>query len=591
MPRPTSRTGSTSRSPRSTQARRQGHEPVPARPLGRARDLPRPRYAPVPRRPVPPSARRPTASPSPATARTQLRPGARRSSATSSETWLFEGSGDTAVNGLERPGQPGRLRAGGRARSTARQALRRRQLGRLRGRSPARARLLQGARDPNVVVITGDKHQHSVRNVPAELRRRRRADPVATEFVGSSITQRGRTATRRSSRATRAATRTSCSRTSSAATSRVDARPATCGRRDFRVDGQRRVGGWPGELAHLAVVEHGKPGSSRRQSDPRNRPAAGSRVRRDAPFAPDSSPFAALLAALVAAAAPAEAKLVAHGSVEQAYVLGAHKGAKVTLLDSKGKAIRKGKADRFGSRIFRALKPRGGYRVKSGGKTSRRFKVLRAGANPKRSFYARKHLRKGLNYVKVRDGVELAMTVRLPAGKTAEGRAVPDADRALRVPGRRAARPARGQAGRPARARVLDLRRRRDRAAARLRGGLGPDARLGLLGRRVRAVRPPDHLRRLRRGRDRRRAELGQGREGRHGRHLVLRHHAALRGRDAPAAPRGDRADVGQRRHLHRPGLPGRHLQRRLRQELDAASGWTTRSRRRAAASPTPARW
>ena len=40
------------------------------------------------------------------------------------------------------------------------------------------------------------------------------------------------------------------------------------------------------------------------------------------------------------------------------------------------------------------------------------------GANPPRSFYRRKKLKQGLNYVKVRDGVELAMTVRLPAGKT-----------------------------------------------------------------------------------------------------------------------------------------------------------------------------
>ncbi len=44
--------------------------------------------------------------------------------------------------------------------------------------------------------------------------------------------------------------------------------------------------------------------------------------------------------------------------------------------------------------------------------------MLRAGREPaERSFYRRKKLKQGLNYVKVRDGVELAMTVRLPAGK------------------------------------------------------------------------------------------------------------------------------------------------------------------------------
>src|SRR4051812_10129635 len=122
---------------------------------------------------------------------------------------------------------------------------------------------------------------------------------------------------------------------------------------------------------------------------------------------PHSRRTAIALALLVAAvaAAPAQAKLVARGSIEQAYVLGAHKGARVTLLDKRGKAIRKGKADRFGSRIFRALKPGGGYRVRTGGKASRRFAVLRSGANPKRAFYARKTLEQGLNYVRVRDGV------------------------------------------------------------------------------------------------------------------------------------------------------------------------------------------
>src|SRR5919112_483547 len=101
----------------------------------------------------------------------------------------------------------------------------------------------------------------------------------------------------------------------------------------------------------------------------------------------------AVLAVLIGAA-PADAKLVARGSIEQAYVLGAHKGAKVTLVSPKGKVTRTGRADRFGSRIFRGLKPGGGYRVRTGGRTSKRFKVLRADANPARAFYARKRLRK-----------------------------------------------------------------------------------------------------------------------------------------------------------------------------------------------------
>ena len=40
-------------------------------------------------------------------------------------------------------------------------------------------------------MITGDKHQNSVRNVPRELPGHRRAPPVATEFVGTSISSEG----------------------------------------------------------------------------------------------------------------------------------------------------------------------------------------------------------------------------------------------------------------------------------------------------------------------------------------------------------------------------------------------------------------
>ncbi|MFM7065134.1 MAG: CocE/NonD family hydrolase, partial [Actinomycetes bacterium] len=73
--------------------------------------------------------------------------------------------------------------------------------------------------------------------------------------------------------------------------------------------------------------------------------------------------------------------------------------------------------DRFGSKIFYELRPGSGYRVTGGGSKARPFRVLGKGANPKPSFYRGITLKEGLNYVKVREGVELAMTVRLPAGK------------------------------------------------------------------------------------------------------------------------------------------------------------------------------
>jgi predicted acyl esterase len=126
-----------------------------------------------------------------------------------------------------------------------------------------------------------------------------------------------------------------------------------------------------------------------------------------------------VLVALVAVPATASAaKFKARGSINEAYVLGARKGERLQLLNAVGRVVAAGRADRLGSKIFRELRPGPGYRVRRrGGRTSRRFRVLRAGQNPPQSFYRHIKLKEGLNYVKVRDGIELAMTVRLPAGK------------------------------------------------------------------------------------------------------------------------------------------------------------------------------
>ena len=116
------------------------------------------------------------------------------------------------------------------------------------------------------------------------------------------------------------------------------------------------------------------------------------------------------------------ASFTARGSVTQAYVLGAKAGDKLLLVNAKGRVVGKGRADSFGAKIFRELAPGGSYtvRLKKGKKVegTRRFRVLRPGANPATSFFRGKQLKQGLNYVTVRDGVELAMTVRLPQGKT-----------------------------------------------------------------------------------------------------------------------------------------------------------------------------
>ena len=117
------------------------------------------------------------------------------------------------------------------------------------------------------------------------------------------------------------------------------------------------------------------------------------------------------------------ASFKARGSINQAYVLGAKRGQRLLLVNSKGRIVRRGRADRFGSKIFRELKPGPGYTVRrrAGGKVlgTSKFRVRRPGDNPPRSFFRRKKLKEGINYVKMRDGVELAMTVRLPGGQEA----------------------------------------------------------------------------------------------------------------------------------------------------------------------------
>ncbi len=118
----------------------------------------------------------------------------------------------------------------------------------------------------------------------------------------------------------------------------------------------------------------------------------------------------------------APAAFEARGSVGEAYVVDAEPGDRLMLVSPKNRVLRKSTADRFGSRIFYRVKPGPGYsvRIRKGGEVygTKRFRVRRPDANPKPSFYERTQLEQGLNYVRMRDGIELAMTVRLPVGKT-----------------------------------------------------------------------------------------------------------------------------------------------------------------------------
>ncbi|MBK5231671.1 MAG: CocE/NonD family hydrolase [Thermoleophilia bacterium] len=139
------------------------------------------------------------------------------------------------------------------------------------------------------------------------------------------------------------------------------------------------------------------------------------------------------------------APYTARGNVGDATIQGAKPGTKLLLVNSKNMIVQKGKADSFGSKIFYDVKPgatftvrtptgltkakkakkakkgKKGKKRKKGkwvGQGTKKFQILKPGDNPPQSFYEDETLNKGLNYVTMRDGTELAMTVRLPQGKT-----------------------------------------------------------------------------------------------------------------------------------------------------------------------------
>ncbi len=124
------------------------------------------------------------------------------------------------------------------------------------------------------------------------------------------------------------------------------------------------------------------------------------------------------------AALPAPAPFTARGSIGDAYEEGATPGEHMTLVNAQDVVVGQGTAtSTYGSLVLRTLTPGPGYQLRgSDGRTvavSPRFSVLGATTPPPPpSFYADQHLHAGLNYITMRDGIELAATVRLPPGKT-----------------------------------------------------------------------------------------------------------------------------------------------------------------------------
>ena len=132
---------------------------------------------------------------------------------------------------------------------------------------------------------------------------------------------------------------------------------------------------------------------------------------------------------LVAVAPPAGATSVATpaagGSVDEAWLTGAGAGDSVTLVQNGIPVINPGNpgtADALGSLIIRNLTPGSGYAWDdtTTGATTPTFSVLAPGANPATgsALYTGQPLHEGLNYITMRDGIQLAATVRYPYGST-----------------------------------------------------------------------------------------------------------------------------------------------------------------------------
>lgn len=134
--------------------------------------------------------------------------------------------------------------------------------------------------------------------------------------------------------------------------------------------------------------------------------------------------FLAVVPTTPATGAPA-ATLRGDGSVEEAWLTGAHPGDRVTLLEHGG-AVKNpanpGKADALGSLIIRNLVPGTGYSWldHTSDQHTSSFEVLAPGTNPPVSsaLYDDQPMHVGLNYITMRDGIQLAATVRDPYGET-----------------------------------------------------------------------------------------------------------------------------------------------------------------------------
>ncbi len=133
----------------------------------------------------------------------------------------------------------------------------------------------------------------------------------------------------------------------------------------------------------------------------------------------------ALVTGVPPAAASGGAGLQGNGSVDEAWLTGATPGDAITLLQNGTpvvNAANPGTADSLGSLIIRDLAPGTGYSWDDTtvGEQTPMFSVLAPGDNPATdsALYTNQPMHAGLNYLTMRDGIQLAATVRYPYGTT-----------------------------------------------------------------------------------------------------------------------------------------------------------------------------
>ena len=117
--------------------------------------------------------------------------------------------------------------------------------------------------------------------------------------------------------------------------------------------------------------------------------------------------------------------LHAGGSVDEAWLTGAGPGDEITLVQRQSAVTNPAnpsKADSLGSLIIRNLTPGQGYYWIDDTTKQRTpsFPVLAPGRNPgpRSALYTGQAMHQGLNYITMRDGIQLAATVRYPYGGT-----------------------------------------------------------------------------------------------------------------------------------------------------------------------------